>query len=279
MSSRFTRSFRLFCLALFVLAPGAGSLPQAGAATATWKYTALGDSLSTGAFAPSNKGFVYVYGSYLNADTGASVTIDNDGANGWTSDSLVWALSAGGDPMGWQADCLGSNVITVEIGGNNFRKARDAYRAKRGGGADNLDGFRQAVAAFRSDFSGIVWSILQKRSKSNTIIRTMDGYNPFVAVDLKTKSWPSNPGTDFDVFQPFYNEVNQIIADTATYYGIPCAKVSVAFNGANGRTDPVAAGLVNNGSLAVFGDKIHPTTAGHKLIADLLRNLGYAPLK
>jgi lysophospholipase L1-like esterase len=277
MLSRFSRSIRMVCLALFVLASCGGLLPNASAAT--WKYTALGDSLATGAYAPTGKGYVWVYKGYLTTDTGASVTLKNDGQNGWTSDSLVWALSAWDDPMGWQADCLGSNVITVNIGGNNFRKARDAYRAKQGGGADNQNVFRQAVATFTSDFSGILWSILQKRSKSNTIIRTMDIYNPFVYVDQHTTTWPSNPGTDFDVFQKYYNEVNQSIADTAAHYGIPCAKVSVAFNGLDGKSDPVANGLVNNGSIKVFGDKIHPTTAGHQKIADLLRGLGYAPLK
>jgi lysophospholipase L1-like esterase len=264
---------------LLLLAQLASSLPGASAAGLAWKYTALGDSLATGLYAPSGKGYVSVYKGYLGTDTGASITLKNDGQNGWTSDSLVWALSAGNDPMGWQADCLGSSVITVDIGGNNFRKARDAYRNRQGGGADNLDGFRQAVATFKSDFSGILWSILQKRSKTNTIIRTMDIYNPFVAVDMKTTTWPSNPGTDFDVFQQFYNEVNQSIADAAAWYGIPCAKVSVAFNGVDGKTDPVKAGLVNNGSAAVFYDTIHPTAAGHQKIADLLRQLRYAPLK
>jgi lysophospholipase L1-like esterase len=269
----------VFCLVFLLLAQLANSLPSATAAGPVWKYTALGDSLATGAYAPAGKGYVWLYKGYLGTDAGASVTLKNDGRNGWTSDSLVWAVSAPDDPMKWQADILGSSVVTVNIGGNNFRKARDQYRAKQGGGADNQDGLRQAVAAFKSDFSGILWSILQLRSKSSTIIRTMDLYNPFVAIDQKTTTWPSNPGTDFDVFQRYYNEVNQSIADAALYYGIPCAKVSVAFNGLDGRSDPVKNGLVNNGSAAVLGDTFHPTVAGHQKIADLLRKLGYAPLK
>ena len=49
------------------------------------------------------------------------------------------------------------------------------------------------------------------------------------------------------------------------------AAVHLAFNGAAGTQDPIAAGLLAS-------DGFHPNDVGHKAIADQLRALAYAPL-
>jgi len=50
-----------------------------------------------------------------------------------------------------------------------------------------------------------------------------------------------------------------------------CAKVHEAFNGPAGDEDPAGKGLL------AF-DGFHANKAGHALMAELLRDLGYVPL-
>jgi lysophospholipase L1-like esterase len=102
------------------------------------------------------------------------------------------------------------------------------------------------------------------RSTSNTIIRTMDIYNPYVASDMKAGI--------FDTLEPYLDDVNNYIHSTSAANNIPVANVHQAFNGTDGRTDPSTTGLISP-------DGFHPNDAGHKAIADQLRALQYQPLQ
>jgi lysophospholipase L1-like esterase len=65
--------------------------------------------------------------------------------------------------------------------------------------------------------------------------------------------------------------VNAHIASTATANNIAYARVYLAFNGPGGDEDPGDKGFL------AF-DHFHPSAAGHALIAQLLRELGYLPI-
>ena len=105
-----------------------------------------------------------------------------------------------------------------------------------------------------------------------TIIRTMNVYNPYVDADKSADTWLDDEGNDFKVFKRYIDGVNTYIADNSKANGIPYADVYRAFNGPNGDIDPRTYRYIS-------WDGLHPNDAGHKKMADLLRDLKYAPLK
>ena len=232
------------------------------------EYTALGDSLVTGIFA--SKGYVPTYRDYLRDDGGLSMQLTNLGKNGWRSGDLLNALRK---DQTFRNAVARSQVVTWNIGGNDLRQTRSRYKAGTCGGADNQACLRTAVSTLKSNWDAIMSEILTLRSTTNTIIRTMDTYNPYVNADQVVDSWPDDGGlNDFQVFKPYIDDVNSYMCLTAQSKKIPCAKVYVAFNGADGSIDPHEKGYL------AFDD-LHPNDKGHAVIAEQLRSLGLAPLK
>jgi lysophospholipase L1-like esterase len=259
------RLLRFVLAALLLVGVGQGS---ALAAPVSWDYVALGDSLATGFGAL--RGYVPRYEAYIETDTGAAVTLTNLGQNGWTSSQLLWALR--NDPKVRRSTSR-AEVVTWDIGGNDLRAARNSYKNKTCGGADNQDCLRAAVRRLERNWDAITVEVLSLRSARDTIVRTMDIYNPYVKTDKASDTWQRDGGlNDFQVFKPYIDEVNRHIAATSTADDIPYGRVYRAFNGANGDEDPGAKGYL-------FLDGLHPNDTGHEVIATQLRKLGYAPLR
>ena len=251
----------LFCTVLFLLpfaACGGGTTAGDNPQAKDWDYLALGDSLADGALA--TEGYVARYESYVNQDTGANVHTTNLGVPGWHSGDLLNAIKTDTD---FRNNISNAEVLTWDIGGDDLANAHDNFTKGTCGGTDNQDCLRNAVATFKTNWDSIISSLLELRSTSDTIIRTMDIYNPYVDSDLQA-------GT-FDQLEPYLDDVNNYIHSTAAANNIPVANVHEAFNGSDGRTDPSSLGLI-----AVDG--FHPNDDGHKVIADKLRALQYAPL-
>jgi lysophospholipase L1-like esterase len=240
------------------------------AAPASWDYVALGDSLATGygAF----KGYVPRYEAYIETDTGVAVTRTNLGRNGWTSSQLLSALRT--DPT-FRRATREAEIVTWNIGGNDLRAARNSYKNGTCGGADNQDCLRAGVAKLKTNWTAITAEVLELRSTSNTIVRTMDIYNPYVRTDIVSDTWRYDGEmkdlNDFQVFKIYFDQVNRHIATTSNTEGIPYAQVYLAFNGTTGYEDPKSKGYLSF-------DGLHPNNTGHRIIADELRKLGYAPL-
>jgi lysophospholipase L1-like esterase len=231
-------------------------------------YTALGDSLAFGAFAPLGQGYVPLYRNNLVSDTGREVILINLGVPGWKSQDLRYALET---RFFFQLLVWSSEVITVNIGGNDMKAARSAYKNQSCGGVDNQDCLRAAVTAFQQNWNAIFARILLLRGSRKTLIRTMDIYNPFVEEDKASDSWSEDPNQDdFTVLKFYLEQVNQYIAQTSPNFGA-FAQVYGAFNGPAGDEDPADKGLL------AF-DAFHADKSGHALMASLLRDLGYAPL-
>lgn len=243
-------------------------------AAANWKYTALGDSLAFGLWA--FKGYVPRYQGYIQADKPVQVTLTNLGVPGWTSGQLLAALSTS---TLFRFEVATSRVVTWDIGGNDFLNARDSYKAKTCGGTDNQDCIRAAVATFKANWNSITAATLSLRNPSNTIIRSMNLYNPYVNADKAANTWPDNleaapsQGNDFQVFKPYVDDINGfVLSSSICSTAGKCADVYHKFNGPNGDIDPRTFGYISF-------DGLHPNDLGHRAIADLLRGLGYAPLK
>lgn len=239
------------------------------AAPGPWTYTALGDSLAFGVFDFQRGGYVPRYEAYVQTDTSAAVSLNNLGRNGWTSSQLLNALRT---DQNFRGSVSSSQIVTWDIGGNDFLRARSTYQSGTCGGANNQDCIKSAVVTFKANWDLIIVEILSLRSIANTVIRTMDIYNPYVNEDKASDSWRDDGGlNDFDALKPYLDDVNRYIAATATINNIPYAKVYEAFNGPSGAEDPSDKGYISF-------DGLHPDDSGHKVIADLLRGLGYAPL-
>jgi len=218
----------------------------------------MGDSLAAGLLA--QMGYVPRYATYLNTDTGATVTTLNLGIPGWKSSDLLNALQ--NDPA-FRSQVSDADVVTWDIGGNDLSGPHDSFVANTCGGTDNQDCLRSAVSTFETNWDAIVVELLKLRDPGKTILRTMDIYNPYVAADMQAGR--------FTTIEPYLEQVNNHIHDNAKANNIPVAEVHTAFNGADGTQDPVALGLI-------AADGFHPNDAGHKVIVDQLRALAYAPL-
>jgi lysophospholipase L1-like esterase len=243
---------------LSLASAGCGSGTTGNGSGPTWQYAALGDSLAAGALA--QLGYVPRYATYVNTDTGATITTLNLGIPGWASGDLLNALQ--NDPA-FRNQVSGAQVVTWDVGGNDLSTAHDSFVNKTCGGTDNQDCLRSAVSKFQTNWDAIVVELLKLRDPGETILRTMDIYNPYVASDMQAGR--------FTTVEPYLDQVNKHIHDNAKANNIPVAEVHTAFNGADGTQDPGTLGLI-------AADGFHPNDAGHKVIADQLRALAYAPL-
>ena len=129
------------------------------------------------------------------------------------------------------------------------------------------------MATLKTNWTAITAEVLELRSTRNTIVRTMDIYNPYVRTDMVSDTWQNDGGmNDFEVFKIYVDQVNYHIATTSYTSGIPYAEVYLTFNETTGDEDPKSMGY-----LSFYG--VHPNSTGHRIIADELRKLGYAPLR
>jgi lysophospholipase L1-like esterase len=245
----------VFAAALFALLLSQPARAQG----ANWQYTALGDSLAAGT-GDAQGGYVPRYRDHVRADTGNAVTLNDRGVPGWTSDDLLAALRT---DAALRAQIAGSQVVTFNIGGNDLLHALQRYQAGACGGPDNQRCFGETIARFKSNWNAILAQILSLRSTRDTVVRTMDIYNPVV-----------NQLKFFGVFaqvKPYLDDINRHIHLTSTANRVLVAPVYREFNGPNGDEDAAAKGYIS-------GDGIHPSPAGHDAAARLLRQRFYHPL-
>jgi lysophospholipase L1-like esterase len=262
-------SYKRFCLTICgILLVTQFAAPKVQA-TPTALYTALGDSIGFGLYAPIGYSCVLTYQRLIEADLGVDVKTINLSVPGWTSSDLLGAIRKN---LLFRLSVAKSPIVTVNIGSNDLLVIRRAYKDRTCGGNDNQTCLKEGVAAFSANFNAILAEVRTLRGDRKTIIRTMDIYYPFVNEDRAQDTWPNDQGNDFQVFKPYLDAVNNQIASMATARNIPYAQVYLAFNGPNGDIDPDDVGLL------AF-DHLHPNGRGHRLIADLLKGLGYNPFE
>ena len=227
----------------------------------------MGDSLAFGLFALPGSSYVSRYRNYVQTDYSVTANLNNLGVNGWTSDDLLNALLTNSS---FRTSVMNAQVITWDIGGNDLLDARSLYKSGSCGGGDNQNCLRSTLAAVKTNWAAIMHEILLLRG-NNVIIRTMDMYNPYIATDSSSNTWPNDGGlNDYQAFKPYLDELNNYIRTTATINNIPCARVFVAFNGPSGAEDPVTKGYISF-------DGLHPNSAGHGVIATQMRTATLIP--
>jgi lysophospholipase L1-like esterase len=152
-------------------------------------------------------------------------------------------------------------VVTLSIGGNDLLQGRGAFM--RGVcGESGSECLRTTTDTILTNYDAILDEIQTLVGPRPAVIRAMDVYNPYAGMDA----------AHLAVLKPYLDEINAYLCFSAEVRGIGCARVYEAFNGPTGDDDPVQRALI------AF-DGIHPNDRGHGLIADLLRDVGYAPLR
>jgi lysophospholipase L1-like esterase len=268
------------CVLLLVFTAALGIAPATRPAVsepAPLDYVALGDSITAGhdLLGGSREGFVPRYEAFIEADTGVPVDLVNLGVDGQSSSGLLRTLREGARV---RHHVRGAEALTLDIGTNDLLLAHSMYvrgEPRPCGGSDGQRCLRTATARFKANYDAILQEIKALRGGRPTVLRAATLYDPFVSGDKKRDSHGGDGAkNDFEVFDAYYSAFNDHIATTATLNNVPYADVHRAFNGPTGGQDPRETGHV----LPLPEDGIHPSNPGHAAIADLMRNLGYAPL-
>jgi lysophospholipase L1-like esterase len=267
---------KMSILAFFVLLLVMGALLQpTPTATSTtkvpeeikeWDYVVFGDSAAWG--------FPRYYASYMEKDLGVKVTIYNKTIDTQSVDSLLRVLRKDeslrklvseaevitlfGNPDLSQGDTPESleKYIEWEEQPSWYKDCKKLYRPPG-------DCSPETFESYIENIKGVIEEILSLRNGMPTIIRVMDYYMPLYS------EW-KNHGIEKECtccWENFNNAVHQ----AAAAYNVPVARVYDAFNGPNHDEDPREKGYI-------MDDGKHTKEAGQKVIADLMRELGYDPV-
>ena len=227
-----------------------------GSRETTYRYSALGDSITWGAGAsdPSSS-WVARYAEAVGEAEHDAVAVANLGVPGATSTDLLHSVTA--DPLTREAIAQ-SDLITIAIGTNDFYFARALHRQFTWGtcgGIDNQLCLSEAVDAYRANLRAIVAEVRALTDGRDVTVQLVGVYSGEAARDR----------TDgFSVFIDHLAAMNHAAAGIAREYGIDFVDVRRAFNGAGGTGDPATVGYTT------AADRVHPSDAGHEAIAELM---------
>lgn len=209
-----------------------------------YHYTAIGDSLTTGAGAWLSGGFAPLYRRMAESRLRSRVTYENLGINGLTSQKLLSRVQ--GDPR-MRAALQRADIITVSIGANDLQPYARAIADGSGSRAAQIP---QVLARTKGNVRQIVNHLYQIKSSQRTpfIIRMVGVYNPF-------------PNREAGLYARQYNSF------------------LASLGGPNYRVADVYPAFEGNERELLFLDRIHPNSRGYRIIAQRLDRLGYLPLR
>lgn len=120
------------------------------------------------------------------------------------------------------------------------------------------------VARFKPSYTSVFERIAALREGKPTILRTINRYNDWIG-------WPGHelPPDGIAAAATVISAWNEMICHAAESSGFLCADISTAFNGTGGTT--------HSGDL-LAADYTHPSDKGSEVIAQVLVDLGFAPL-
>jgi lysophospholipase L1-like esterase len=255
-------SLRYLVVALLALMAGCGSDDRnvtdeetdITIVPATVRYTALGDSLATGAGADTS--YVAEYADWLEAETGSAVEVTDLAVNGWTSQDLLRALNR---DASMRAAVAEAHVVTWSIGGNDLLAALPSFLQGTCGGSDGQDCIHEAVEVAAENGEAVLDELLALRDGRSDGLLTLGLYLPFMDAP-HVAPFLDGLWTHLDAF-------NRDLTQTAQERGVPVADVAGAFHGPEGDEDPVTRGLISE-------DGLHPSDRGHEVIAEELAAAG-----
>lgn len=203
------------------------------------------------------------YAGYLEEEFGVPVDVRDHSV--WSSSPTNLLAVLGSEDV--QDDLAEADVVLLEIpqGDTNpaFPTAIGWHEMDPAdcGGDDNQQCLRDYVTQNKDDVEGILWLLTGIHDDGSVpLIRALDVYMLQVE-DLLAMG-------KLHILNPYLQETQQYLEQTAAEYGIPVAQVYDEFMGPDGTDDPQDRGLVHS-------DQRHLTTAGAELVAEMLHDLGY----
>ncbi len=222
---------------------------------AALSYVAFGDSFAAWEVV-NGYGYTKSFKDGIASERGVTVRGTNLAHAGDSSGDLLHILA---HPTAQKA-LLTADIVTWNIGANDFGDARSEYRDGTCGGADGEDCLREAVATFAANWDAIVSAFQSSPHKSGAVFRTMDVFYRGGAADDPV----------FAATNPYLEQMNAHIGSTAAFASV--SEVRVVFNGPDGTGDPNAARpAAPNGLLLPDG---HPNRDGAAAIGLALRDGG-----
>ncbi len=223
-----------------------------------WDYVALGDSNPSG-FGVGGNSYVPMFANDMEHDLGVEVHLINRAFNGATSGLLLQRVQA---VERVRQDIQNAEIVTIDIGANDWENVIASYQDKKCGGADNQDCLRALVQAFDKNFDGILDAVTGLQANNPThLLRTVDLYTS----NSELFALMQKPEI-FKVVEPYIDEFNAHIEQSTTAHHGQVVRLHARFNGSDGTGNP---------KQFLQRDQDHLNPEGHKLVADMLRELGY----
>ena len=218
----------------------------------TWDYVILGSSIGTlwaedyGALMESDLGVKIIYHNYYVGYQPVSGllhnVINNERLREEIRNAEVITIGSG------FADIYFETLRRYEIqGGYNFEQ-------------NGQKGLEEKIEVICKTYNSMLDEVLTLASPSDTIIRIMDFYFPYVGLHKEIGIYSTT--------RKYWMIFNECISQAGHRNGIPVANVFAAFNGSDGNDDPVDKGYIAN-------DRLHPSELGMDVIATEFRKLGY----
>ncbi len=222
-----------------------------------WDYVALGDSNPRG-FGVSHP-YVDIYGDYIAKDLGVEVRVHNWAFDGAKTASLLAKLSTNTQ---LQQDIRQAEVVTIDVGANDWTSSLHLYPTHKCGGTDNQDCLRKLIQSYTENLAAVVNEIADLHGNDSTLlVRIVDLY-------MSNCDYPNIYGASgiFKDIKPYLDQFNSYIAEVAqAHHGLVIPLYST-MNGPEGDQNPVDY---------IQNDQCHLNPNGHRKVADLLRDLGY----
>jgi lysophospholipase L1-like esterase len=226
----------------------------------TWDYVALGDSNPAGYGV--GRSYVDIFANYIATDLGVEVRLHNRAFDGAKSIQLLTGLRMDPD---LQQDIRDAEVVTIDVGGNDWIPALRAYPDNTCGGTVNQDCLRRLVQSYRENIDGILDEITHLRGQNSKIlIRTVDIYMSNCDFFPDTKIFRDKEL--FNVLKPYTDEFNASIEEATEAHNAKVVSLYLAFNGPDGTQNPAQY---------LQSDQCHLSSRGHQQVATMLRELGY----
>jgi lysophospholipase L1-like esterase len=235
---------------------------------------AVGDSLAFNSSqdCPNCTGFVDRYADAISKATGHPVKVQNlSQHNGLQTDGLLDELKT--DTL--RRDALANaDIILVSIGYNDTPWNRDDDPCDGAGYPDwskyNASCAAAAAEIFRPKLESVFAQIVALRAGKPTIFRTITPYNDWIG-GVDGESGVVTPPEATNPTRLVLDDWSAMTCKAAEANGFTCADTYHAFNGPDGLKS--IAGI-----LTASRANGHPSDKGNEVIAQVLADLGYAPL-
>lgn len=241
-----------------------------GAASTSHSLVGLGDSLPGGLGCTDPcRSYVVAYGEAASKALGEPVTVTNLATNDGVGTGQLLDRVRGDQTY---RDALAkADLITLTIGFNDWQGPCDLAAEPECLGS----GLKSGLNAVESNLPQILEEVSQLRAGEPTAIRVTDYYNMINGNPTAPNDWGFDPTPKkiaaFEtMFAKALDDFNATICRVAEAANATCVDLVSAFNGPTASED--AGPLLGS-------DHLHPSEAGHGLIADAIATAGYAPLR